>query len=225
MKKASALFSDEQRQAINAAVREAESKTTAEIITVVATDSGRYDRPEDIAGLFCALASMGIAWVCFQRVDPTAGEWGAMPLTLQLPGLMGILVTGFVLGTMTASKVSWLRRLFTPVIQMRDEVISRARQIFFDQRVHHTAGATGLLIYVSIFEHVAVILADREILEALGQPQIDELCARLTSDLRTQDVPTALCRTIQEVGNRLAEPLPAGDGEVNELSDALVTLD
>ena len=35
------------RQAINEAVREAESQTSAEIMTVVATDSGRYDRPED----------------------------------------------------------------------------------------------------------------------------------------------------------------------------------
>ena len=72
--KASALFSEEDRQAINEAVTEAESQTSAEIMTVVATDSGRYDRPEDIVGLFAGLASMIVAWGIFQQDDPTAGD-------------------------------------------------------------------------------------------------------------------------------------------------------
>ncbi len=224
MKTASALFSGEERQTVNEAVREAESKTAAEIITVVATDSGRYDRPEDIAGLFFGLACMIIAWSCFQREDPTAG-WGEIPLTLQLPCLIAILGGGFVVGTLTAMKVAWLRRLFTPGNQMRDEVMSRARQSFFDERVHHTAGSTGLLIYLSIFERLAVVLADREIVAVLGQAQIDELCAQLLAELRQGDTTTALCNTIEDVGNRLSELLPRDEGDANELSDALVTID
>ena len=225
MKTASRLFSEEERQAINEAACEAESKTAAEIITVVATDSGRYDRPEDIAGLFFGLACMIVAWACFQGEDPIAGGWGGIPLTLQLPCLIAILGVGFILGTLTAMRVAWLRRLFTPSNQMRDEVMSRARQIFFDERVHHTSGSTGLLIYLSLFERLAVILADREIVAVFGQYQIDALCNQLISDLRKGDVTTALCNAIQDAGNRLAEPLPRGEGDANELSDALVTID
>ena len=225
MKTASALFSEEERQAVNDAVCEAESKTAAEIMTVVATDSGRYDRPEDIAGLFIGLACMVIAWACFQEHDPTAGGWDGIPLTLQLPGLVGILGAGFVVGTLTATRVAWLRRLFTPKRQMRDEVMSRARQIFFDKRVHHTSGSTGLLIYLSTFERLAVILADREIVAVLGQLRIDELCAQLLLELRKGDMTTALCNAIEDVGNRLTERLPRGEGDANELSDALVTID
>ena len=225
MKTASALFSEEERQAVNDAVCEAESKTAAEIITVVATDSGRYDRPEDIAGLFIGLACMVIAWACFQGQDPTAGGWDGIPLTLQLPGLVGILSAGFIVGTLTATRVAWLRRLFTPRRQMNDEVMSRARQIFFDQRVHHTSGSTGLLIYLSTFERLAVILADREIVAVLGQLHIDELCAQLLQDLRQGDITTALCNAIEDVGNSLAGPLPRDEDDVNELSDALVTMD
>ena len=225
MKTASKLFSEEDRQAVNEAICEAESKTAAEIITVVATDSGRYDRPEDIAGLFIGLTCLVIAWTGFQRVDPAAGGWDGVPLTLQLPLLIGVLGAGFVVGTLTASRVAWLRRLFTPKNQMRDEVMSRARQIFFDERVHHTTGSTGLLIYLSTYERLAVILADREIVAVLGQAQIDELCAQLLVELRQGDLTTALCNAIEDVGQRLSEPLPRGEGDVNELSDALVTID
>ena len=45
-------FSDEQRRAVAQAVAEAEGKTSAEIVPVVATASGRYDRAEDIVGLW-----------------------------------------------------------------------------------------------------------------------------------------------------------------------------
>ncbi len=48
MKRASKLFDIEQRQRIEQAVVEAESKSSCEIVPVVATSSGRYDRPEDI---------------------------------------------------------------------------------------------------------------------------------------------------------------------------------
>ena len=98
----STIFGDADRDRVNAAVREAESATSAEILPVVARSSGRYDRPED-----------------------------------------------------------WLRRLFTPHTQMREEVLSRAREVFFDQRIHHTGGASGVLLYVSLFEHMAAVIADQ----------------------------------------------------------------
>ena len=108
---------------------------------------------------------------------------------------------------------------------MRDEVMARARQIFFDERVHHTSGSTGFLIYLSIYERLAVVLADQEIVAVFGQYQIDEICHQLITDLRKGDVTAALSSAIREAGKRLAESLPREEGDVNELSDALVTID
>lgn len=224
MKRASSLFKKEARQAVNTAIFEAESDTSAEILTVVATDSGRYDRPEDIAGLFVGLTCMVVAWALFQRYESSAVGWN-VPLTLQLPLLVAALGAGFVVGTLAAKNVGWLRRAFTPKNQMREEVMTRARQIFFDERVHHTSGATGLLIYLSTYERLAVILADREILAVLGQHQIDEVCAQLIADLRQLDMASALVTAIRDLGNRLAGPMPRQDEDVNELVDALVTID
>lgn len=225
MQRASDLFSDEQRKRVEQAVIDAEATTSAEIVPVVAGASGHYDRPEDIVGLWAALIAVVIFWVTFPRTDIPPGDWSGMPGYLEVLALIVVAVIAFVAGTVIASRVAWLRRLFTSEKQMRQEVSGRARQVFFDKRVHHTGGATGLLIYVSLFEHIAVVLADQEILDKLGQVAVDELCAKLTEDLHTGNLPDAICATIEQARIRLSEALPRAEGDINELHDALVLLD
>lgn len=77
MRRASTRFDEEERRRINDAIIEAESRTSAEILCVVATDSGRYDRAEDMAGLLGGVLAMSAAWVLFQRVDPAGPAAGA----------------------------------------------------------------------------------------------------------------------------------------------------
>ena len=55
MKLASQIFNDQERKRVDDAVAQAEKRTSAEIVPVVATSSGRYDRAEDIVGLFVGL--------------------------------------------------------------------------------------------------------------------------------------------------------------------------
>ena len=58
MKPASSLFNDQARERVNQAIAQAESKTSAEVVPVVATASGRYDRPEDIVGLWLGIIAL-----------------------------------------------------------------------------------------------------------------------------------------------------------------------
>ena len=110
---------------------------------------------------------------------------------------------------------------------MLEEVAARAQQGFFDKRVHHTSGATGLLVYVSMFEHIAMVLGDQEILDnpGLGQAFLDRLCKKLTDGLHQGNPTDAICEVIAEAGQQLSGPLPRDEGDVNELQDALVLID
>jgi putative membrane protein len=108
---------------------------------------------------------------------------------------------------------------------MEEEVAACAREVFFDKRIHHTAGGSGLLIYISLYEHMAAVLADRNVLEKLGQQALDDLCRELTDILPTNHPADALRQVIQSAGDRLTTVLPRVEGDVNELSDALVTID
>jgi putative membrane protein len=226
MPNAMTYFTDDQRKAIETAVVEAERKTSAEIVPVVATVSGRYDRPEDIVGLFFGVVLMGITWSVLPANAPDmTGSWEGIVLPYHLPALVVAMIVGFIAGAVVASRIEWLRKLFTPSNQMRDEVNARARQVFFDDRVHHTSGATGLLFFVSLYERTAVVLADATITKILGQSVLDDLCDDLVRDIRSGEASVALGNSIRKAGDLLEKVLPRESDDVNELEDTLVLLD
>ena len=225
MLRASDLFNEDQRKQVEKAVSEAEAETSCEIVPVVATSSGRYDRPEDIVGLWAAVAAAVLVWLIFPRQANDSGSWDGLPVSVGLLTMAVAVVTAFIAGAVAGSRIGWLRRLFTGRRQMLDEVSARARQIFFDQRVHHTSGSTGLLIYVSLFEHMAVVLGDQEVVDKIGQPALDRLCHQLTDGLHRDDAVNAVCGVIAEAGKLLSEPLPRAENDTNELQDALVLID
>ena len=223
MAKASTFLTPEQKSQIEKAVGEAESKTAAEIVPVIASASGRYDRGEDMAGLWLGVVALLIAWNYYPASDSDAGTWGSGNGVIYLVWIACLLI-GFMIGAAVASRVGWMRGLFTSRREMRDEVQARARQVFFDQRVHRTGRATGLLVYVSLEEHMACLLADDATETALGPGALDELCAELVGGLRA-DPAGAIANTIEKAGERLAETLPIEDGDINEISDAVILID
>ncbi|MDB5386152.1 MAG: hypothetical protein JWM11_1798 [Planctomycetaceae bacterium] len=219
------LFSENDRQAVNQAVHAAESGTSAEIVPVVAASSGRYDRPEDVVGLWTGLLTLSIVWVMYPAADSGSGSWGGPHPAWQLVAFIVATVLGFLAGAILGSKIDWLRRLFTPRRQMQEEVFSRARAVFYDHRVHHTQGASGVLLYISLFERMAAIIADESVLKHLGQEQINTLCAQFTMRLRAGKPTSALCETIRSVSEQLSPVMPRANDDVNELPDALLLID
>ncbi len=219
------LFSEADRARVNEAVRATEARTSAEIVPVIAQSSGRYDRGEDLAGLWLGAVALSVVWWVFPAPAAEGGRWDMPGPGWQLAALLAALITGFLAGGLLAARIDWLRRLFTPAAELREEVDRRAREVFFDQRVHHTPCGSGLLLYISLLEHRAAVIADQTVLERLGQPALDEICRTFTTRLHAGNVIDALCETIAELGARLATELPRGDQPGNLLPDALIVLD
>jgi putative membrane protein len=225
MRRASDWFTADQRHAVTLSVRDAEASTSAEILPVVATSSGRYDRAEDTAGVLLGLFLLAAVWWGFQGVDPDAGEWGLSASRFELPAMALAFLVGFVAGAVAAARWGTLGRLFTPRAQMEQEVAERARAVFFDQRVHHTAAGNGILLFVSLHERTACVLGDEDVLERLGQGTLDEVCGLLVAGMRGGDPTGALSNAIREAGKHLGRVLPREAGDRNEIGDALVTID
>jgi putative membrane protein len=223
MTRASKLFTEEDQRRITEAVEKAESRTSAELIPVVATASGRYDRAEDMVGLWVGLGALAVTWLGVQDVE--AAPWGELRPTLGLPSVVGLVLGGWVVGVLLAHLLPGLRRLFIPRRELEAEVDRAAREAFFDRRVHHTEGATGLLVYVSLFEHRAVLLADAQVLEKLGQEKLDALCAGLVAELKRGAYVDGLCRTLEAAGVALGEVLPRRADDRNELPNTLAVVD
>lgn len=224
MKKASQYFSEEEKKEIADAVLKAESLTSAEIIPVAATSSGRYDRAEDIIGVFFGIIAMIVVWGITPYSDAeNAGSWGDAPVVLFLAlSIIG----GFILGAVIGSRIDWLRKLFTPRSELSKSVKDRAALTFFDQRVHHTSSESGLLLYVSFFERQAVVLGDERVEKELGSEAIKSLCSKFTQSLSNDASPAeAMIAVINEAGELLSEVLPQSETEQNELAEALVCID
>lgn len=218
------LIPEADRDRINQAVRTAESASTAEIIPVIASSSGRYDRAEDLVGFWTGQIAFWGVWL-FLPVSAESGSWSGLSSSTQFACYSAACILGFIAGTVLASHIDALRWLFIPYHQMHEEVQSKARSVFFDQRVHHTQGSSGILIYISVFERQAMILADQSAFDAVGQQHLDELCQSLTCQLKAMSPASALIETISTLGQKLASCLPRTAPSTNELPDALVLMD
>lgn len=225
MKRASRFLSDHEKTRIEEAVTAAEEKTSAEIVPALATGSGRYDRAEDVFGLWTGLFSMVVAWLLLQGQGVGEAQWGSSWSRFELPILVLAVLVGFMLGSLASTLFGWGRRAFTPRKQMREEVKAAANRIFHDQRIHRTQGATGLLIYVSLFERMASVVADQTVLDKLGQSALDGLCKQLTDGIQAGDAATAFCEVIASAGEALGAVLPRADDDRDELPNALIILD
>jgi len=226
MKRASELFSEEDKKAIEKAVEEAERATSGEIVPVVATVSGRYDRAEDIFGLLFALLALVLAWIFFQDVTPARGEWAhGLSTTLSLPVIVAIVALGFIAGAALASIAPVLRLPFIPKSEMADEVERRAAEAFQRFRVRGTKGATGILIYVSLYEHMARVLGDDAISQKLDQAAWDEILGLVTGGLKRGAPAGGFCAGIGKCGQLLAQHFPIQPGDKDELPNELRFID
>ncbi|MCI0356156.1 MAG: hypothetical protein L0099_14125 [Acidobacteria bacterium] len=222
MKNASEWFTPAEREKINQAVASAEMLTSGEIVPVVASASGRYDRAEDMGGFLLALVALAVAWTFGQRIEPMAGDWAqGQRLTLTLPWILLMLIAGFIVGVATTGRLGWLRRLLTPKDEIREEVEGAAWHAFGTFRVRRTVAGTGILIYVSLFERMVCVLGDEAIASRLQQKDWDEVRDIILKGLRSGHAADAMCEAIARCGELLGRHFPYRAGDVNELGDEL----
>ncbi len=216
---AESVLTPEDRKRIEQAVGKAEAGTSAEIVCAVATESGRYDRAESIVGLVLALLVLAVAHALYTG---GAGDWGraGLPLGWQAVCVVG----GFVAGNVFANRIPALRRVAVGESEMDAEVRGAAAYAFAIGAVANTANRTGLLLYVSLFEHRVRILPDEEVRGALGDEEIGRLRDLAVAALRRGDFPGAFVAPIEEAAPLLAKALPA-DRELNpnELPNHVLT--
>ncbi|MBL8820500.1 MAG: hypothetical protein JNL58_31040 [Planctomyces sp.] len=220
-------FSPEELHQINAAVLTAESTTSAEIVPVIASRSGNYDRVEDLFGVFTGSVSACIAAYLWpvMNISENSGYWGYSPSLLFTIRLLLAFYGGFIFGAVVCSRFNSLLRLLAPDALMRAEVHQRAQSVFMDQRIHHTSRRSGILIYLSLAEHIAVVLPDQNMETVMARETAEDICRQLTREIRTHGVIPALDRTIRLTGEKLAAAFPAIETSENELPNALVVLD
>ncbi|TIS50709.1 MAG: TPM domain-containing protein, partial [Mesorhizobium sp.] len=101
---------------------------------------------------------------------------------------------------------------------------ANAMKQFLARNVHRTSARTGVLIFVSIAEHYAEVVADSGINAKVGQHVWDGVVRELTRHAGDDRLADGFVNAIESVGAVLAEHFPITEGDTNELDDHLVEI-
>jgi putative membrane protein len=224
MKTASDLFSAADRERVEAAIGRAEKMTSGEIVPVVATVSGRYDRAEDLFGVVFACVLLAVAWAGFQGTTEAAWS-GGQTTVLGLTAVLVIVLVGFVAGATLATYFPALRLPFISKNEMVVEVERAARATFQAQSVRSTAAGTGILIYVSLYERVVKVIGDDAVAAEIPQQDWDAICRSVVEGMKRGKPTDGLVDGLQKAGELLAQLLPGDSDNANELHNQLILLD
>jgi len=85
-----------------------------------------------------------------------------------------------------------------------------------------THGRTGVLIYLSLAEHRAEIVADEAIAAKVSPEVWGEAMATLVGGIRAGQAAGGLVGAIEQVGVVLAAHFPRAEDDINELPDRLI---
>lgn len=129
---------------------------------------------------------------------------------------------GLALVALILSRFDWLKRLMTSEADMGLQVLRRAEAEFFKAGLHRTKDATGVLVFVSIAERQAVVLADQGIAQHLAPDVWGGIVSLITRSVKDGGLGRGYVEAITRCGELLKPHFPIQDHDRNELRDALV---
>lgn len=194
------FFSERGKATVTGAVRDAEARTSAEVVVAVRRRSATYREAEALAAILAGLATL--LYVLFA---PTPISTVGIPLRVVLGGALGAVLTAWL---------SPLKRLLLSPARRKETVRLVARAAFVDLGVSRTSGRTGVLVFVSAFEREVELVADVAVDEASLAPAR----AALEASLARWDL-EAFAAAIGAMGASLSKALPRAVDDVNELPD------
>ena len=206
-------FSDADLERIGEAARAAEQRTSGEVVAYLVSRVDDHDEAVWKGAALGALAATSVAGL----THLLGGFWGASVVVwLTLPAFVGAAV-GYLLATFLPA----IERLLIDAGSLEQRVRLRAEAAFLDEEVFDTRDRTGILIFIALFEHRAVILADSGIHQKVDKSEWQALVSSLVAGIRSGRTVEALVEIIGKCGDLLEERgVARRPDDVNELTNA-----
>ena len=223
---ANAMLSDTDHARVSAAVSAAEAHSAGEIVTIVTDRSDGY---WDVALAWAALAAATALLVLslapafyLGLIDRLTGAWANEWTPGEIFAVaLGVATLKF-LGMLVIQLWQPLKfRLVPPPVKAR-RVLARAVTCFKVGAERRTHGRTGILIYLSMREHRAEIVADAAITGKVAPEVWGEAMAAMLVEIRAGRLADGMIAAIERVGAILVEHFPRHENDVNELPDRLI---
>ncbi|GAB2517537.1 TPM domain-containing protein [Microbulbifer agarilyticus] len=202
------MLNANEKRALSETIKEVESKTDAEVVTVLAGQSDNYLYISTLWAAFIALLIAPLMqflpwWIEYQQA-----------FTLQ-----------WILFIVLAVLFRWrpLTMWLVPKKIKYWRAANLARRQFLEHELHSTKDRLGLLIFVSQAEHYVEILADRGLAEQITNEAWQEIVENFIREVRRGKTGEAFVHCVEKCGELLEEAAPATVIK-NELPNHLVVL-
>jgi len=212
---------------VAAAIRAAEATTDGEVAVIVAHASDAYHDAVLHYALLVALLPLAAAAVWPTLLVHVAafftGGWEAPPMHLQLGLLLAATILFFLLARLLFG-LPRLRFALVPAATRTRRVRRRAIELFRTGTEARTLSRTGVLLYLSLAERHAEIVADAAIHARAGGEAWGEAMAALLAGVRDGRPGDGMAHAVERIGAVLATHFPHTGGDPNELPDRLIEL-
>jgi putative membrane protein len=211
---AAQFLTESDRERIVAAVQAAEKSTSGEIVPMVVASSYHYPVADHVGALTLALpaALIGTPLIGTRLWLGSSNMWV----------FIGLFTVLFSLAQVLVKRWPALKRLFLSRREVNEEVEEAAVTAFFRHALYRTREATGVLIFVSVFERKVWVLADRGINAKVEQSTWDAVIRGVVAGIKAGRQGDALCDAVRQVGDILAEHFPVRADDEDELEDLII---
>ena len=221
-------LSAEDHQRVSDAVAKAEARTAGEIVTVVADRSDGYsDVALALAALvsFTALALFALfPDVFLSIIERFIDGWNHDWTDRELLGIATALAILKFLAAYLLLLWQPLRFALIPGPIKTARALGRAIDLFKVGAERRTHGRTGILIYLSMLERRAEIVADEAIVSKVTPDTWGEAMAAMLVEIKAGRLADGMIAAVERVGAVLAEHFPRAEDDQNELPDRLIEL-
>lgn len=220
-------FTAQEHATVTAAVAAAERATDGEIVTIVTDWSDHYHDVSLYYAGAAMLAALGLFAAFPGLLDAKlawfTGGWGEAERHIQL-ALLVVIQAILFLAVRYGFEALPNRGVLIPGAVRGRRVRRRAVQFFKASAEKRTADRIGVLLYLSLAEHRAEIVADEAIIGKVEEGVWGDAMVALVDKVRAGNPAGGMAAAVERIGTVLAVHFPKTHSDPNELPDRLIEL-
>jgi len=211
-------FTDNDLQRIKNAVKQAEDSISGEIVPVIVERSGHYS----LANYRSSLIAASLTFLMMIVLDRYIITDAANTLYYDPLFIFIVVILGGLIGAALPNFIPVLKRVLVSQRHFDYATRQRAENAFLEEEVFNTRYRTGIMLFISFFEHEVIVMADRGISKVVDQKQWDKIVSEMVNQIRAGKIVDGLEGAIKRCGEILLEKgFKKTEDDVNELGDDL----
>lgn len=205
------FLSQEEKDHLAGVIAEIERETDGEIRLMIVKRSA--STAHVFFAVWVALIALALMLLWFARYELIfQASWWIVP---------SIILASFA-AALVLSRIDSVRRAFTPLADLKHNVWARAEVEFYREGLNRTVNQTGVLIFLSLMERQAVVLADRGINSKVEKNTWNDVVAAIVLGAKTGQWPKQFELALRECGKHLKQHFPVKSVNRNELPDTVI---